>query len=87
LASANKKKIGRKIKFDKVLEIALGLLTEDHLALIQDQSLTSENKKELLRQRYIVEVGPITKDEFTGFMMTDEFVVFRKGQFQVQKSA
>ncbi|MDZ4661475.1 MAG: hypothetical protein SGJ18_07615 [Pseudomonadota bacterium] len=55
--------------------------------MIQDQSLTSENKKELLRQRYIVEVGPITKDEFTGFMMTDEFVVFRKGQFQVQKSA
>jgi hypothetical protein len=87
LASANKKKIGRKIKFDQVLEIALGLLTDDHIALIQDRSLTSENKKELLRQKYIVEVGPITKDEFTGFMMTDEFAAFRRGQFQAQKSA
>jgi hypothetical protein len=51
------------------------------------RSLTSENKKELLRQKYIVEVGPITKDEFTGFMMTDEFAAFRRGQFQAQKSA
>jgi sensor c-di-GMP phosphodiesterase-like protein len=41
LASANRKKIGRKIKFDQVLEIALGLLTDEHIALIQDRSLSN----------------------------------------------
>lgn len=76
LAVANKKKIGRKIKLDHVLAIALDLVTEDHVKKMQDQSLSNEDRKEQLRQRYIETRGPISRDEFTGFMLTKEFFAF-----------
>jgi hypothetical protein len=76
LLTANKKKFGRKIKADQVLNLALEILTDDHIRLLQEQSLTNEDRKEQLRQSYILEVGPISKDQFTGFMMTGEFQKF-----------
>ena len=76
LGLANKKKIGRKIKLDHVLAIALDLVTEDHVRRMQDQSLSNEDRKEQLRQRYIEIRGPISRDEFTGFMLTKEFFEF-----------
>ena len=76
LNGANKKKFGRKIKIDQLLCLALDLVTEEHLRTLQDTSLTNEDRKELLRQSYIQEVGPISKDAFTGFMLTEEFQKF-----------
>ena len=76
LAVANKKSIGRKVKVDQLLNIALDLVTELHLHSLQEQSLTNEDRKELLRQKYIESRGPISRDEFTGFMMTAAFHEF-----------
>ncbi len=76
LAVANKKRAGRKIKPDQLLNFALDLVTEDHLHALQEQSLTHEDRKELLRQKYIETRGPISKDEFLGFMMTAAFLEF-----------
>lgn len=76
LVHANKKKLGRKIKLDHVLAIALDLLTDEHIRKLQDQSLSNEDRKEQLRQRYIEARGPISRDEFTGFMLTKEFFEF-----------
>lgn len=76
LILANKKKLGRKIKLDHVLVIALDLLTNEHIRKLQDQSLSNEDRKEQLRQRYIEARGPISRDEFTGFMLTKEFFEF-----------
>ena len=76
LAVANKKRIGRKVKVDQLLNIALDLVTERHLQSLQEQSLTNEDRKELLRQKYIESRGQISKDEFTGFMMTAAFLEF-----------
>ena len=76
LTLANKKKLGRKIKLDHVLAIALDLLTDEHIRKLQDQSLSNEDRKEQLRQRYIEARGPISRDEFTGFMLTKEFFEF-----------
>jgi hypothetical protein len=44
--------------------------------MMQDQSLSNEDRKEQLRQRYIEARGPISRDEFTGFMLTKEFFEF-----------
>ena len=74
LGLANKKKIGRKIKLDHVLAIALDLVTEDHVRRMQDQSLSNEDQKEQLRQRYIEIRGPISRDDFIGFMLTKDFL-------------
>src|ERR1700692_4653088 len=76
LALVNKKKVGRTVKIDQVLNIALDLLTDEHVKKLQDQSLSNEDRKELLRQKYIESRGPISRDEFTGFMMSAEFSEF-----------
>jgi hypothetical protein len=84
---ANKKRFGRKVKIDQVLSLALDLVTEDHLKMLQDQSLSHEDRKELLRQKYIEERGPISKDDFTGFTLTAEFQIFLKAQASMQMDA
>lgn len=76
LALANKKKIGRTVKFDQALSIALDLLTDEHIKRLQEQSLTNEDRKELLRQKWTELYGPVSKDAFTGIMMTKEFSEF-----------
>lgn len=76
LNNANKKKIGRKIKADQLIRFSLALVTEDHLVKLQSLSLTNEDRKELLRQKYIELRGPISKDEFTGFILSREAILF-----------
>lgn len=87
LAVANKKKLGRKIKLDHILAIALDLVTEEHIRMMQDQSLSNEDRKEQLRQRYIEARGPISRDEFTGFMLTKEFFEFLAEQPGIMSAA
>ncbi len=72
LNSANKKKVGRKIKAYQVMHLALGLVTDLHIQELQNSSLTNEDRKELLRQKYIELRGPISKDDFTGFILSKE---------------
>lgn len=76
--AANKKKFGRKIKINDVIDFALNLVQSEHIKMLQAQSLTNEDRKEKLRLVYMDKIGAITKEEFTGFMMTDEFNEFRK---------
>jgi Rps23 Pro-64 3,4-dihydroxylase Tpa1-like proline 4-hydroxylase len=78
LAVANKKRIGRKVKVDQLLNIALDLVTEGHLKSLQEQSLTNEDRKEILRQKYIEIHGQISHDEFLGFLMSDGFATWRE---------
>ena len=87
LLSANKKKAGRKIKVDQLLSLALDLVSDEHIKRLQDQSLSNEDRKEQLRQRYIEMRGPITRDEFTGFMLTKEFSGFLTEQSQTANAA
>lgn len=75
---ANQKKIGRKIKIDEILKLGLHLITDTEIKKIQNTSLSNEDRKEQLRQIYIKKIGPITKDEFTGFMMKPDFLDFIK---------
>jgi len=86
LKTANDKETGRKIKLDELLQTGLGLIQQGHIERLQENSLTHEDRKEILRQKYIATRGPISKDEFTGFMMTAEFHEFLKEQ-EAGKSA
>ena len=82
---ANNKPSGRKVKLDDIFELALNLVTSEHLKALQEQSLTNEDRKELLRQKYIETHGPISRDQFTGLMMSAEFATFLTEQNQAQK--
>ena len=76
LLSANKKKVGRRVKIDHLLSLALDLVSEEDIKKLQNQSLTNEDRKEILRHKWVALNGPISKDEFTGFMMTEEYFNF-----------
>ncbi len=76
LLAANKKKTGRKVKFDELIELALGLVTDEHIRVLQERSLTNEDRFEELRQKYLETRGPISKEEWLGFAMSAEFAQF-----------
>jgi hypothetical protein len=71
--ACNKKKSGRKVKFDDLIELAIGLVSDEHIKVLQERSLTNEDRVDQLRQRYIETRGPITEDQFIGFMLTADF--------------
>ena len=76
LQKANKKKVGKSIKPNELLALALDLINENHIKKLQEDSISHEERKEHLRLIYIKKKGQITKDLFTGFMMTPEFQTF-----------
>ena len=76
LQNANKKQLGRKIKVDELIQLALELVDKPHIEKLQNQSLSNEDRKEKLRQIYVKKVGLISRDEFTGFMMSSDFSRF-----------
>lgn len=78
LLEANSKKLGRKIKLDDLLEVALGLVAPEHIQQLQERSMTYKNRLEILRRRYIETRGHISEDDFIGFTMTAEFQDFKK---------
>src|SRR5437868_2450 len=67
LDAANDKEFGRSVKLPELFELALSLVTSDHIRQLQDRSATNEDRKEHLRQVYIKKHGQISKDDFTGF--------------------
>ena len=68
----------RKLSLDEIVMFSLKLVTEKHIKMLQQERLTHTDRMELLRQRYIEKNGPITKEEFVGFVMTSEFQKFKK---------
>lgn len=76
LKRANQKKIGNKIKSHEILKLGLNLIKEADIKKLQSASLSNEDRKEKLRQIYVKKVGRITKDQFTGFMMKPDFLIF-----------
>jgi hypothetical protein len=75
---ASARKLGRKVKLDDIFELAISLVTPEHLKMLQERSLTNENRVALLRQKYIEVHGQVGHDEFLGLMMQPEFAIFLK---------
>lgn len=80
LQSVNKKKFGRKIKMDDLLEIILGKITDDDIKSLQKKSIRPDERKEMMRQKYIQVHGAISKAKFTEFMMSIDYISFLKEQ-------
>ncbi len=80
LALTNKKTMGRKIRADQVLSLAVELIAEEHIKMLQGRSLTNEDRMEALRQKFIETRGAISKDQWLGFAMTAELSVFLNEQ-------
>ncbi len=80
LVLVNKKTIGRKIRPDQLLSLAIELVVEEHVKILQEQSMTNEDRMEVLRRRYSELHGPMSKDAFLGVMLSPEFQTFLSEQ-------
>ncbi len=87
LDEANKKDYGRTVKFDELFDLAIELVTPEHLKVLQGQSMTNKDRKEILRKKYMELNGHISEDEFIGFMMTPQFQDFLNQQSGLNPAA
>lgn len=78
LQMANKKDVGRTIKLDPLLRLALDLVTDEHIRLLQSQSLKNSDRQEILRQKYGEIYGPTSMEEYVAFTLTLAYADFLK---------
>ncbi len=77
---ANEKKVGSKIKIDQVLNLALDLLTSEHVKKLQTESLKGSDLQGIMRQKYIRQYGNISKEEYIAFTTTSAYADFLVAQ-------
>lgn len=77
---ANEKKAGSKVKLDQVLNLAIGLITMEHIKKLQSDSLKGTDLQELMRQKYIKQFGNISKEDYIAFTTTSAYAEFLVAQ-------
>ncbi|MGE4233116.1 MAG: hypothetical protein AB7F43_07285 [Bacteriovoracia bacterium] len=78
LKEANDKAMGRKVKPDELIKLALGLVTDRHLQELKKSSLTNADRKKYLFQKYREKNVEASWDDFEGFTMTSDWPKFLK---------
>ena len=71
LVRLNKKDLGRHVRADEVVALALSLLEAKHYTQLQDATLSNSDRLERRYREYVKKDGAITTDEFIGKLLTD----------------
>jgi len=69
LRQANKDRLGRRVKPDDIMAFALGLVTDEHLAMICNQTLSNKDRMEVLFRRIAKERRGLNREEFFGLLL------------------
>ena len=70
VSRANKKSYGRRILADDIIGTALELIEERHIEILQQGSMTNEDRFELERKMSAKRLGhAISKEEFLGILL------------------
>lgn len=72
LEQVNRKDLGRKVRAEDYLALALSLITPKHLEQLQESSLTNADRLERDFRAYATEHGPISRDEYLGKRLAGE---------------
>lgn len=72
LERINKKELGRRVRAEDYLGLALSLVTSAHLEQLRDASLTNADRLERDFRQYIAQHGPISRDEYLGKRLSGE---------------
>ena len=75
LRQANKDRMGRRVKPDDVMAFALGLVTDEHLTVICNQTLSNKDRMEVLFRRMTKERRGLTREEFFGLLLDGKLSV------------
>jgi hypothetical protein len=69
---ANRKNFGRRVRDNQILNLALGLVTSEHLQGLQDAALSERDRLRIAHEEHCKEFGKITLDHFLGLLMRGE---------------
>ena len=69
LERINKKDIGRKVRSDELVLMALSLVESEHIKQLRENSLTNADRFELAYRRYSAKNKSISKDTYLGLVM------------------
>ncbi|MEN9722871.1 MAG: hypothetical protein RJB38_857 [Pseudomonadota bacterium] len=72
LERLNKKDFGRRIRMEDYLGLVLTLLTDEHIARLQEASLSNSDRLERDYREYVTQHGQITRDEYLGKRLSGE---------------
>ena len=72
LARINKKEFGRRVRADELIQFALALVDNNHVAELQERSLSNADRLEQRYQEYVKANGTIAKDVFLGKLLAGE---------------
>ena len=75
LRQANKDRLGRRVKPDDVMAFALGLVTDEHLAAICDNTMSNKDRMEALFRRMAKERRGFTREDFFGLLLSGKLSV------------
>jgi hypothetical protein len=72
LERINKKDLGRRVRAEDYLALALKLVTPQHLEELRETSLTNADRLERDFRAYVAEHGSIPRDEYLGKRLSGE---------------
>ena len=74
MVRANDKDLGRKVRADEIVNVALFLVLHEHIDQLQAATFSNADRLELSYRRFIMTGPKITKDEFLGRILNGEAV-------------
>ncbi len=78
IKKANNKNIGKKIVPSDLFAILLKNVSDNQIKQLQLSSVRHTDRKKLYREVYVEQYGATTDDEFEGFVMSSDFLKFKK---------
>lgn len=71
LAALNRKSYGKQITLDQYVGLAISLITDEHREKLRDQSITNQDRIELLYRQHCESNGKISMDQFLGILLAE----------------
>jgi hypothetical protein len=69
---ANKKQFGRNVRDSEVLSMAVGMITDAEIKLLQEATYSEKDRLHIAHSEYISRNGKITLDDFIGKLLRGE---------------
>jgi len=78
MASINNKSYGKKVPYDQLISLALTFITDEHVTLLQKQSMTSDDKEKYIFEQLKKEQNKVTWSEYKSLLLKGELTKFIK---------
>lgn len=78
MTQINSKSYGKKVAYDQLIALSLTFIKEEHITLLQKQSMTSDDKEKYIFEQLKKEQGEVTWSEYKSLLLRGELTKFIK---------